>query len=190
MNHLMTFRLFREHSTLLYSKTLLNYAYFASSREDPPKELLEYNGLVTKNDIFEENILRLTFCRYGPSNWKFPRVRVLEFHQNIIMTMIYNQTMVKFLRLWRFPIGQNFPSLHSFHSNVRGQVCCEIVDFTFAQEISVQKSHDPLSLTCSNHISEPKTNIFEVNVRCARCATFHTTNFEQISHIIVSIVDF
>ena len=75
MNHPMTFRLFKEHST---ANKLLSYAYFASSREDPCEELLEYNGLVPKNDIFEENILRLTFGRYGPSNWKFPQVCVLE----------------------------------------------------------------------------------------------------------------
>ena len=43
MNHPMTFRLFKEHST---ANELLNYAYFASSREDPCEELLEYNGLV------------------------------------------------------------------------------------------------------------------------------------------------
>ena len=72
-NHLMTLRLFKEDSAM---SGLLNYAYFASSEQDLCEELLEYNGLVPKNDIFEEIILRPSFCRCGPD--KFLWVCVLE----------------------------------------------------------------------------------------------------------------
>ena len=72
-NHLMTFGLLKEHST---TSGLLNYSYFASSGQDLCEELLEYNGLVPKNDILEEIILRPSFCRYGPD--KFLWVCVLE----------------------------------------------------------------------------------------------------------------
>ena len=57
---------------------LFNYIYFVFSGQDPCEELLECNGLFPKNNIFEENILRPTFCRYGPQNWKCPLLRVLE----------------------------------------------------------------------------------------------------------------
>ena len=71
----MASRLSKEHCT---TNRLFNYAYFASSRQDPGEGLLEYDGSVPKNGIFVEKISRPSFSRCSPNNWKCPRLRVVE----------------------------------------------------------------------------------------------------------------